>query len=139
MRHLAVLASIACLLCCLSACAGHPRDDVYSRGQITVRFGHVDGIHGRWFVDERTIYLSANPARATLTHELCHACDSLGITLAEAARMVGPTTAPGQDILALVLSQPVSGPDAHWIALGRVCGPQAIGHPHILDRVRSRL
>ena len=126
------------LLLCL-ACTGHPRDGVYSSGEISVKFGHVEGWHGHWIASERTIYLSANPARATLAHELCHACDSLGISLAEAARMVGPTTAPGQDVLALVLSQDVRGPDAHWIALGRVCGPGSIGHAHILERVRDRL
>lgn len=138
-RTIASLCAIACLLCTLIACTHVPRSGYYSRSEISVRFSHKDNIAGRWDHANRTVLLSSLTNRWTLTHELCHACDSLGISLPEAARMMGRTAAPGQDILALVLSQPVFGPDAHWVALGRTCGPAAIGHAEILDRVRDRL
>lgn len=139
LRAGAIFTALVCLIVAVSSCGHHPRSGFYSRGEISVRYVHEDGFHGRWDHANREILLSSIISRATLTHELCHACDSLGITLPEAVRMLGPTTAPGQDILALVLSQPVFGPDAHWIALGRTCGPHAIGHPEILARVRDRL
>ena len=122
------------------ACS-HPRDGYYSHGEIPIVYRHEEGIAGRWEPNTRTVYLSSLTNRHTLAHELCHACDTMGLTLQEVVVRVGTTTAPGQDILQLVLveSRKIYDVDAHWIALGRVCGKAAIGHQYVLDRMRHKL
>ena len=134
--RLALILSLAILCAC-----SQPRSDVLHRGPaITVRYDHAEGINGTWEASTGTIRLSSLCPQATLAHELCHAADTYG-SFARAVQALGPCDLPGADIvhqIALACAGDAR-PNAHWIALGRICGLHAVQHPHLVAFVRPLL
>lgn len=144
-RLLAIAAAVACLLCVLCACTSAPRDGVIARGPvITTVFRHTDGIAGQADGARFRVYLGAHLNRWTWAHELAHIADHHRVSFAVALAWAGtlPSDLAHQQALAKRVAAEaavIGGPDAHWIALGRLHGPQAVSHSEILNRVRSRL
>jgi hypothetical protein len=142
-RLLPILASLLLLACCFTACTRTP-DVTIVNAEIRTEFRQRDGAAGQWDHDRRTIYLSAMLAKWTFAHECAHAADSLGLPYAQVVAMTGtlpPHLAYQQDLARRVArdAAKIGGPHAHWIALGRICGPQAVGHAEILNHVRRHL
>ena len=144
LRTLAILIASICAALFVCSCSRDMSPPTITQAEISTKFRHVDGWHGHWDRDTRTIYLSANPTRATWAHELCHAADSMGLPYHQVLLMAGnlpPNLSHLQDIAKQVslLAMRSPGPRSHWIALGRICGAHAIGHPEILAHVRTHL
>lgn len=142
-KAIIVIASLLLLSCCFTACTRHA-DVTITRAEISTEFRHEDGIAGRWDHGRMTIYLSAMTQRWTWSHELAHASDSLGLPYAQVLAMAGtlpPHLSYQQDLARRVArdAAKIGGPHAHWIALGRLCGPQAVGHAEILNHARRHL
>lgn len=144
-RLLAVVAAIACLLCTLCACNNQARNGVIAQGpRVTTVFRHIDGIAGQADGANLRVYLGAHLNRWTWAHELAHLADHHQVPFATVLDWAGtlPANLAHQQELArriAIEAQVIGGPDAHWIALGRRLGPQAVRHSEILDRIRSQL
>jgi hypothetical protein len=141
-RPIAILASLLCLACAFTACTRS--DPLITRAEISTEFRQRDGVAGQWGRDRMTVYLSAMTQHWTWAHELGHAADDLGLPYAQVLAMAGdlpPHLAYQQAVAQQVAREAarIPGPHAHWIALGRLFGPQAVGHSEILAHVRSHL
>lgn len=142
-RLLPILSALVLLSCCFTACTRHA-DVTITRAEISTEFRHEDGIAGRWDHDRRTIYLGTMTNRWSFAHECAHAADSLGLPYGQVVAMTGtlpPRLSYQQDLARRVArdAAKIGGPHAHWIALGRLCGPQAVGHAEILNHARRHL
>ena len=137
MKRLLLLAPLLLLL----ACAG-PRDAYLSRNEISVRIHDQPGLAGSWDRAAKVVSLSFNRPRATLAHELCHACDSLDLPLDDVLfRMGNLSDELGYEyelaVEVAAKAQANPGRDAHWRAPSEVCGSWSVGHAEILARIKK--
>lgn len=133
MRFLPLLALLV-----LCACSRAPSDGYLSRGAISVKYSHEEGIAGRWYHDTRTITLSFSQNGWTVAHELAHAADSLELPYATVVSMMGELPLERQMHMVRAVAaeaERIGGRDAHWRALYSLCGAAGVGHPEILGRL----
>ena len=138
MNYRLFLPLIALLI--LAACQPQRTDGYISRGTISVRTSHMDGVAARWDHNNMTILLSWSYNKYSIAHELCHSVDSLGVSYETAAMYLGDVKAlPGEMAVVrsvLTEARKLSGKDAHWKALRNVCGVHAVGHSEIIARIK---
>ncbi len=126
-----LLLSLALLLC---ACS-QPRT-VIGTGSIRVQFADSEEWQAAWEQSTRTIYVTSQAGHAWLAHEAIHASESLGVSLSEVLDMVGPLPGYEHDV---ALARQVAREGGDWLALYRLCGPQAVRHPEILASIKLQL
>lgn len=136
-RAIAYIAATVALALFLSSCAESRAKPLHVGPGLTVIYEHRDDIYASYTHSTRTIRLSSLSPRYALAHELCHVADHLG-GFDKAMAALGACDLYGMDIVRQVAAQSAadSRPRPHWVALGRISGPQAVGHSEILASIR---
>lgn len=138
MRPLAIFCSLLLLAICAASCTQRP--PVLHRAEISVIFEQMDGASARWDHHAQTIRLSAIYSHWSIAHELGHAADSNGESYDAVALKLGNIVSMPHEMATVRAVQRearrIGGPDAHWKALRKLYGPQAVGHSEILARIR---
>jgi len=129
MKPLAIILSLT-----LCACS-QPRSTL-GTGSIRVQFSDSEEWQAAWEHSTRTIYVTSQAGHAWLAHESLHASQSLGVSLSEVLDMVGPLPGYESDV---ALARQVASDGGDWLALYRLCGPQAVRHPEILASIKLQL